>query len=223
MQVLQRKLSGNGASIWSRKTLKRSQTVSSPPAPPPVTKDEPMSADDEHDHRISFPPTHSILPDSMHVFYDVWDSVPIPAQKLHYPLHNPVGPRFYKNIHLIPPSHTRPGARPPSVFSPFFPPISTQTQITHDHPDSGPSRTPSHSTLPTPSSSQTRVADGAKPRSRKTSQSTPDNVDLMDVTDPWGTNWHHTSPYDIGMPAGSGSDNHDVRCFCISYPRSCLT
>ncbi|KAF9448189.1 hypothetical protein P691DRAFT_801238, partial [Macrolepiota fuliginosa MF-IS2] len=34
----------------------------------------------------------------------------------------------------------------------------------------------------------------------------------MDVTDPWGTNWHHTSPYDIGMPSGAANqDNSDVR------------
>lgn len=207
MEALQRKLSrgnsGNGASVWSRRTLKRSQTAPTPAAPP---QDEPMSSSE--DER----PAHSIVPDPMSVSYDAWASVPLPAPKLYYPLHNPVGPRFYRNFHLIPPSQIRPGARPPSVFSPSFPPISTQTS--QDHLDSGPSRTPSHSTLlPTPSSSQTAVGDGPKGRSRKTSQSTPDNVDLMDVTDPWGTNWHHTSPYDIGMPGGSASVDHDVRLF----------
>jgi hypothetical protein len=80
-----------------------------------------------------------------------------------------------------------------------------------DHSEPGPSRMPSHSTLTTPSSSQTRVAEGQKPRSRKTS----DNVDLMDVTDPWGTSWHHTSPYDIGLPATSDA-HHDVRHLTLS-------
>lgn len=220
MEVLQRKLSrgnsGNGASVWSRRTLKRSQTAPSPAAPP---QDEPMSSEDERLNNP--PPAHSIVPDHMQVSYDAWASVPIPAPSIFYPLHNPVGPRFYRNVHLIPPSQIRPGARPPSVFSPFFPPISTQTS--QDHVDSGPSRTPSHSTLPTPSSSQTAVGGGPKGRSRKTSQSTPDNVDLMDVTDPWGTNWHHTSPYDIGMPAGPASVDHDVRLFCILHNLSVLT
>ncbi|KAL4070768.1 hypothetical protein J3A83DRAFT_3268807 [Scleroderma citrinum] len=50
--------------------------------------------------------------------------------------------------------------------------------------------------LPRPNSSQVRIPEtGGKPRSRKTSQ---DNVDLMDVSDPYGTHWHHESPYDAG-------------------------
>ncbi|KAJ4485916.1 hypothetical protein J3R30DRAFT_3442855 [Lentinula aciculospora] len=97
----------------------------------------------------------------------------------------------------------RPGARPPSIFSPSFPAMGTSSmpERLDDAPRlPGPSRTPSHSPLPTPSSSQTRVADlGIKPRSRKISQSAHDNVDLLDVSDPWGTNWHHESPYDIGL------------------------
>lgn len=60
----------------------------------------------------------------------------------------------------------------------------------------GPSRSPSGTPLPTPNSSQVRIPDpSVKPRSRKTSQ---DNIDLMDVSDPWGTRWHHESPYDAG-------------------------
>ncbi len=202
--------------MWSRRTLKRSQTAPNGPVAPP--QDEPMSSSEDERLNNPPPPVHSIVPEPMQVSYDAWASVPLPAPKHFYPLHNPVGPRFYRNIHLIPPSQIRPGARPPSVFSPSFPPISTQTsQLSQEHADSGPSRTPSHSTLPTPSSSQTAVGDGPKGRSRKTSQTTPDNVDLMDVTDPWGTNWHHTSPYDIGMPAGSASADHDVRQFCSLY------
>ena len=60
--------------------------------------------------------------------------------RMGYDLHNPAGPPFYRNFHLLPPS-----------------------------------------------------------RSRNNSQSTPDNVDLLDLTDPWGTSWHHTSPYDFGI------------------------
>jgi hypothetical protein len=79
------------------------------------------------------------------------------------------------------------------------------------HPD--PRRTSSHSPLPTPTSSDTRVADGGR-RSRKTSQTTPDNIDLLDVTDPWGTNWHHQSPYDWFGQTANSVDTHDVRAFC---------
>jgi hypothetical protein len=121
-----------------------------------------------------------------------------------YPIHNPVGPRIYRNHHIIPPQR-RQGSRPSSTFSPHFPPISASTG---DHPMHtvsmpGPSRTPSGSPLPTPSSSQVQVNQvglGGKPRTRKVSQGSPhDNVDLMDVSDPWGTNWHHQSPYDVGI------------------------
>lgn len=82
----------------------------------------------------------------------------------------------------------------------------------HSEDAAGTSGTPSHSPLPTPDSSQTRVADSGKPRSRKTSQTTPDNVDLLDVTDPWGTNWHHQSPYDVfGQTVTISLDTQDVR------------
>jgi hypothetical protein len=128
-----------------------------------------------------------------------------------YPLHNPVGPRVYRNQHLIP-SQRRQGSRPSSTFSPHFPPI---TASTGDHPGHaasmpGPSRTPSGSPLPTPSSSQVQVNQVGlppKPRTRKISQGSPhDNVDMMDVSDPWGTNWHHQSPYDVSIrPDGDRS------------------
>lgn len=103
-----------------------------------------------------------------------------------YPIRNPVGPAFYKNVHLLPPN------RPDSVFSPSFPPMSTEPASTNS-----PSRTPSGSPLPTPSSSQTRIPDpSGKGRTRKISNAAPDNVDLLDASDPYGTNWHHESPYD---------------------------
>ncbi|KAI0375248.1 hypothetical protein BV20DRAFT_1009477 [Pilatotrama ljubarskyi] len=112
-----------------------------------------------------------------------------------YPIHNPVGPRWYRNHHLLPP--TKDG-RPPSVFSPSFPPMASAPERSQDPARmAGPSRTPSGSPLPTPTSSQIRIQEPMKPRSRKVSQNTHDNVDMMDGTDPWGTNWHHESPYDI--------------------------
>ena len=133
---------------------------------------------------------------------DVWASVAAPAYKLSYPLHNPYGPRWYKNHHLLPPALVKPSMRPPTFFSPSFPPISTNVA---DADDPDPLPAVPKSPLPTPASSQTRVTE--KPRSRKTSQSTPDNVDLLDGTDPWGSTWHHTSPYDIFTQ----TTNHEVR------------
>lgn len=143
-----------------------------------------------------------------------------------YPIHNPIGPRIYRNHHIIHPQR-RQGGRPPSTFSPHFPPISASPGDHHLQTASmpGPSRTPSGSPLPTPSSSQVQVNQvglGGKPRTRKISQGSPhDNVDLMDVSDPWGTNWHHQSPYDVGIrpennaqgspPVSPGGDPHEVR------------
>jgi hypothetical protein len=121
------------------------------------------------------------------------------SYRIKYPLHNPTGPKWYKNYHLIPPAQLNPGNRPPSVFSPSFPPMAST--INNDRSEDsirlpGPSRTPSGTSIQTPSSSQTRIPELAgKPRSRKTSQ---DNADLLDASDPWGTHWHHRSPYDTG-------------------------
>lgn len=121
------------------------------------------------------------------------------SYRIKYPIHSPFGPRFYKNQHLIPSSQLRAAARPPSVFSPSFPPMAAAMHDQSEESMSRPglSRTPSGSPLATPNSSQADVA--AKPRSRKTSQTTPDTVDLLDVTDPWGTHYHHQSPYDPGL------------------------
>jgi hypothetical protein len=79
-----------------------------------------------------------------------------------------------------------------------------------------PSRTPSGSPLPTPSSSQTRIPEPSlRVRTRKISNTAPDNVDLLDASDPYGTNWHHESPYDglglNGDRAPVSSDAPDVR------------
>jgi hypothetical protein len=172
----------------------------------------------------------SIVPDRMQELPSWYNpelertAVATQAFRKRYPLHNPIGPRQYRNHHLIP-TQRRQGARPSSNFSPHFPPISASPGDSSLHAVSmpGPSRTPSGSPLPTPSSSQVRLTDtglGGKPRTRKVSHGSPhDNVDLMDVSDPWGTNWHHQSPYDVGIrpegdrtPGAVGSgDNAEVQ------------
>jgi hypothetical protein len=143
------------------------------------------------------------------------------SYRIKYPIHSPIGPRWYKNQHLVPSSQLRSANRPPSVFSPSFPPMASST---HDPSEDsmtrpGLSRTPSGSPMATPDSSQADVA--AKPRSRKTSQTTPDTVDLLDVTDPWGTHYHHPSPYDPGLSSSSSispvvTDTSEVNIIHVS-------
>ena len=41
------------------------------------------------------------------------------------------------------------------------------------------------------------------PRSRKPSQTANDEIDLMDGSDPTGQNFHHISPYDVGLTPSS--------------------
>jgi len=149
---------------------------------------------------------------------EIWASVPRPTLKARYKLHNPLGPRWYKNHHLIPLSHLKPSMRPPTFFSPSFPPIGTASSPDYHDEGDAMSRSPSHSPLPTPDSSQTRVQDGIKPRSRKTSQTAPDAIDLLDLSDPWGQNWHHQSPYEFGQTTTVASlDTYDVsRCYFLS-------
>ncbi|KAI9509516.1 hypothetical protein F5148DRAFT_1186936 [Russula earlei] len=141
---------------------------------------------------ISPKPNRSIIPESLRElpsWYHTESELAAATNRQfrgRYPIHNPVGPHFYRNVHLLPPN------RPSSVFSPSFPPMSTEPAQS-----TSPSRTPSSTPLPTPSSSQTRIPDpSGKGRTRKLSNTTPDNVDLLDASDPHGTNWHHQSPYD---------------------------
>jgi hypothetical protein len=241
-EIVERKLSKRKSnSIWSRtgKSVKRSTAPTAPAQKhwsqlslPSGAQDERRRGEEEkemerlEEQKDTVPQAlnspRSIIPDTakdLPAWYnkEAWSS-PLPTFKLKYNLHNPVGPRWYKNHHLIPPSHVRPATRPPSVFSPSFPPMASSTLQDRSEDSTrmpGPSRTPSNSPLPTPNSSQTRVEEsGAKPRSRKTSQTAHDNVDLLDVTDPWGTNWHHHSPYDIGLSNGPISvDVQDVSTF----------
>ncbi|KAG6821380.1 hypothetical protein H0H93_014177 [Arthromyces matolae] len=236
-EIVERKLSKKlhaGTSLWARKSLKRSGTAQS--APPPVQgshqpqqsidrRDEQRREDEERipvNHEDANKPDwilpmnspRSIIPDSRDLptthNKDAWKTVPLSSDKSRYLIHNPLGPRWYKNHHLIPPSETTPSARPPSFFSPSFPPIASASQdrLEDSTRIAGPSRTPSNSPLPTPNSSQTRVED--RPRTRKLSETAHDVVDLLDVTDPWGTNWHHRSPYDIGLVGPISADVQDV-------------
>ncbi|ESK98094.1 hypothetical protein Moror_420 [Moniliophthora roreri MCA 2997] len=222
-ESLERKLSKRTkGNMFKRKSVKHTVADSSPiPPQPSSASPAPASDSDENikdmekleqaERTDSLPAllaSRSLVPEpikSLPSWYSKEEFTSPAAYRMRYPIHNPVGPRYYRNYHLIPPSELRPAARPPTFFSPSFPPMTAMHQERSEDSSrmASPSRTPSHSPLPTPSSSQTRVGDGAnKPRSRKTSQTAHDGVDLLDVSDPWGTNWHHHSPYDVGLGNG---------------------
>lgn len=194
-------------SLFSRKPVRRRSTDPPfSPAPNSLPPDQP-SAQDSPTEPLHAPgsdsrgpssdapsphPNRSIIPESLKElpsWYHTEGELAAATTRQfrgRYPIHNPVGPRFYKNVHLLPPN------RPASVFSPSFPPMSTEPDST-----ATPSRPPSGTPLPTPSSSETRIPDpSGKGRTRKISNAAPDNVDLLDASDPHGTNWHHESPYD---------------------------
>ncbi|KAJ6520061.1 hypothetical protein C8R45DRAFT_1085966 [Mycena sanguinolenta] len=212
---LERKLSKpkRSSSIWSRKSLRRTSTNQSQSQPQPASAAKltspstsslanayprSLNGHDRGESADTVPPMPIMLSRSI-----VPDRLPeLPAwykentnHSVRYPIHNPVGPRWYKNHHLVAPASTRP-SRPPSVFSPSFPPIASSGEA-----GPAPSRSASNSPLPTPNSSQTDM----RPRSRKTSQTARDNVDLLDVSDPWGAPWHHESPYDVGLSSSPAS------------------
>ncbi|KAL0578511.1 hypothetical protein V5O48_003504 [Marasmius crinis-equi] len=217
---LSKRSSKSRGSMFKRKSVKRF------PEPPPVPQQRPSpsptppnladsdSVKDmeslEHSERAdsvsALSAGRSIIPDPLRALPEWYskDHNSAAAFRMRYPIYNPIGPRLYRNYHLIPPSELSRKARPPTFFSPSFPPMTTSNHDRSEDPTrlSPHSRTPSGSPSPvaTPSSSQTRVADGAvNPRSRKTSQTAHDGVDLLDVPDPWGQNWHHQSPYDVGL------------------------
>ncbi|KAH7930516.1 hypothetical protein BV22DRAFT_1124800 [Leucogyrophana mollusca] len=214
-----------GKSLWTRKSVKKpsgegqqgqhQQGATFPANPFSSSMDAVLSQKDSRDdsedddrdlsHQLPTFLSRSIIPDPLGEL-PAWfkkesdmAAANISSFRIKYPLHNPVGPRWYKNHHLIPPAQLNPGNRPPSFFSPSFPPMAASHSQDRSEDSTrlpGPSRTPSSTPLPTPNSSQVRIPElGGKPRSRKTSQ---DNVDMLDVTDPWGTHWHHQSPYDAG-------------------------
>lgn len=148
--------------------------------------------------------TSSIVPDSfpLNDRFDDWIPGVGASFRTKYILHNPKGPRWYRNVHLIPPQTIAPAAN--STLSPPPGVASFDSLPAPVH-----ARSHSVSPLPTPSSSQLHVADGPPgTRSRKISQTAHDNVDMLDSTDPWGTNWHHHSPYDsIPEPAVKASQD----------------
>lgn len=217
-EVVERKLSRRtSGSIWSRKSTRRSTHPPIPPSfttnPPVATLDADLERDDEQremqsiEEKEKTDSVSSHAPSSIHA-RTPGNIIPDPLSDLpawynphdqhqghppRYAIHNPFGPRWYKNQHLIPPAQR---TRPSDVFSPSFPPMATGSE---ERIPTG-SRSPSGSPHATPNSSQNELG---KPRSRKTSQAAHDNVDLLDVTDPWGTNWHHESPYDVGLPGGA--------------------
>lgn len=246
-QDVERKMSRRKSSgIWSRKSVKRSAAQpahagpsSQPPSRPPPSSLETSRAspaagdardmDKQEEQRDIVTPlsfaSRSIIPEAL-AELPSWYPTDDSLHKMRYNLHNPVGPRRYFNHHLIPPSHKKPSSRPSSIFSPSFPPMATSPQDSDDLTRlPGPSRTPSNSPLPTPSSSQTRVGDAGKPRSRKTSQNATDGVDLLDLSDPWGTNWHHQSPYDVGLtgPVAGALDGQEVSNFLDASHFAVLT
>ncbi|KAH8990161.1 hypothetical protein EDB86DRAFT_3080505 [Lactarius hatsudake] len=194
-------LKSSKKSLFSRKPVKRSSTDASSPlstSPPDrsSTHDTPTepalepSSDTSSSNR-----NRSIIPESLKElpsWYHTegeWAAASALQFRARYPIHNPVGPHVYRNAHLLPPT------RPSSIFSPSFPPMSTEPASAP--PVAVPSQSPSGSPLPTPNSSQTRIIDpSGKVRTRKISNTAHDNVDLLDASDPYGTNWHHQSPYD---------------------------
>ncbi|KAJ7293090.1 hypothetical protein C8J57DRAFT_1161530 [Mycena rebaudengoi] len=220
-ETLERKLSKRN-SLWSRKSLKRASSNPKPnghPPPGPVASSsssslvrQPPRSQEDYRPQASdvvppMPLSRSIIPDPMREL-PAWYNEEQGGSKermgrpLRYNLHNPVGPRWYRNHHLIPPTgRTRP------VFSPSFPPMSPSGILERSEDSSrmpNLSRSASNSPLPTPNSSQTGIQD-VGPRSRKNSQTAHDNVDLLDVSDPWGTPWHHESPYDVGLTSNNSN------------------
>lgn len=225
-EIVQRKLSRR-KSASTRSIFSRKAAVAAPLDPPPPTITDTKTSEsakelekervEELKDQVPSMQSRSIIPDQLQelpAWYtkEDWAGVPIPSQKMRYPMHNPVGPRRYINHHLLPSFRS---IQLPPIFSSSFPPMAPT--VHEASPDStrvpGPSRTPSGSPLPTPTSSETRIADNVGKRSRKTSQTAHDTVDLLDVSDPWGTNWHHQSPYDVGLNASPVSP--DVPEVCI--------
>ncbi|OCH94739.1 hypothetical protein OBBRIDRAFT_884524 [Obba rivulosa] len=150
-----------------------------------------------------------------------WAAASAAHIRANFPLHDPSGPRYYRNRHLLPPLRQTDA---PTTFSPSFPPMPSAPDRAQD-PARMParSRTPSGSPLPTPSSSQVRIHDpNGRVRTRKTSQNGNDNVDMLDVTDPWGSNFHHRSPYDVGVHSersASGPEPESPTSPVASRPR----
>lgn len=155
----------------------------------------------------------NIIPDALEALPSWYNKeIDVPSSlhliRARYPIHNPAGPRIYRNVHL----------RPPELLPPMEAFTSTVPSAAASGSQIGPSsssRTTSTSPAPTPASSSSKLVDPSmKPRTRKISNNVAhDNVDLLDVTDPLGNAWHHTSPYDaLAAPSPAVSpDGVDVR------------
>jgi hypothetical protein len=105
--------------------------------------------------------------------------------KTHYEIYNPVGPRWYMNHHLRRKGIARITPPPPTAFATQ----STPNELTPS-PLTTPTITPQASAISLPQ------------RRRKISLTSPQvNIDMLDGTDPWGQNYHHDSPYDVGLEA----------------------
>ncbi|KZT05832.1 uncharacterized protein LAESUDRAFT_714546 [Laetiporus sulphureus 93-53] len=165
-------------------------------------RDKDSSSEDQHARSPWALFTTSIIPEPLHELpswfrtdLDAWSCSSVSSFRSRYPMHSPAGPRWYRNHHLYPPKENP----QPSQFSPSFPPMLSGTERSQESIRlPGANRPPSTSPSPTPNSSQLRIMDpNGKVRTRKLSQT--DNVDMLDVTDPWGQNWHHESPYDVGL------------------------
>lgn len=203
----ERKLSRGGGSLWGRKKSVDNTPNNVESIPSAMHALPPPEQNPEYNSEANNPgPSTSIIPDvtldnSAWAAKELeWSTSSAVVFKARHPIHNPMGPRYYKNHHIIPP-HAKREVRVPSIFSPSFPPMapSMHTRSQDSAWAAGPSGSQSGSPVPTPNSSQTRINDpSTKSRSRKTSQTAHDNVDLLDATDPWGQPWHHQSPYDLG-------------------------
>jgi hypothetical protein len=232
MSTPQRKLSRDKSKGWVRRGSKKGSAPNSPASialekfprsmssvsPPPRSRSQRTSEDekpsvidelqDKLEHASATLP-RSIIPDPLREL-PAWfnkenkdfTAIPVPEFKMRYHIHNPIGPRWYKNHHLIPPHQLHATKRPPTVFSAQFPPMSS-----HDRTDASSSRTPSGSPLPTPDSSQVGFPDG-QTRSRKVSQSAHD---ASGVGDPWNSHLHAPSPYDLRGTSPTSARPVDVR------------
>ncbi|KAJ7596818.1 hypothetical protein C8J56DRAFT_771338, partial [Mycena floridula] len=236
-EIVERKLSKRASlsgSFWSRKRSKRASSI--PNQDPKALRRTATNYEDDKEkemekviHARQFLPaieaSRSIVPDvlpELPAWYnkDTWSSPSFYKSK--FALHEPSGPRYYRNHHLVPAE----GGRPPTIFSPVFPAMapSISQERSQDSSRTQPAKTPAHSPVQSPSSSETRVAEGdGKTRSRKPSLTAHDTVDMLDVSDPWGTNWHHGSPYDIGLSNGSVSPEVEVSCNQLSIKATLIS
>ncbi|KAI0931823.1 hypothetical protein AcV5_004783 [Taiwanofungus camphoratus] len=214
-----------GKGLLSRKAVKKAaeSSVDPPPSEKPspaesqqsIVKEKDGSEDQNHARSNLVFPTSSIIPDPL-AELPSWFNTDTEASATQfssrYPMHNTAGPRWYRNHHLLPPQHDN---LPPTQFSTSFPPMKSAAERSQESTRvPGLSRTPSASPSPTPNSSQLGIN-----RVRKISQTAHDEVDLLDASDPWGTNWHHESPYDIGLNAERNA-SPDAELQGSSDPRS---